>query len=46
MDELTVGAAAARSGWSARMLRYLEEQGLVVPGAHARPATASTASRS
>jgi DNA-binding transcriptional MerR regulator len=31
MSELTVGAAAARTGWSARMLRYLEEQGLVVP---------------
>jgi DNA-binding transcriptional MerR regulator len=28
---LTVGAAAAESGWSARMLRYLEEHGLVVP---------------
>jgi MerR family copper efflux transcriptional regulator len=31
MGELTVGAAAQRSGWSARMLRYLELQGLVVP---------------
>ena len=31
MDGLTVGAAAARSGWSARMLRYLELQELVVP---------------
>jgi MerR family transcriptional regulator, copper efflux regulator len=31
MAELTVGAAARRSGWSARMLRYLEQQGLVVP---------------
>ena len=30
-DTLTVGAAAAETGWSARMLRYLEEQGLVVP---------------
>ena len=30
-DPLTVGAAAAETGWSARMLRYLEEQGLVVP---------------
>src|ERR671936_201248 len=30
-DALTVGAAAAETGWSARMLRYLEEQGLVVP---------------
>ena len=28
---LTVGAAAAETGWSARMLRYLEEQGLVAP---------------
>jgi len=28
---LTVGAAAARTGWSARMLRYLEAAGLVVP---------------
>ena len=27
---LTVGAAA-ETGWSARMLRYLEEHGLVVP---------------
>ena len=30
-DALTVGAAAAETGWSARMLRYLEEQGLVAP---------------
>jgi len=30
-DALPVGAAAAETGWSARMLRYLEEQGLVVP---------------
>ena len=30
-DALTGGAAAAESGWSARMLRYLEEQRLVVP---------------
>ena len=28
---LTVGAAAAETGWSARMLRYLEEACLVVP---------------
>ena len=27
----TVGAAAAATGWSARMLRYLEQHGLVVP---------------
>jgi DNA-binding transcriptional MerR regulator len=31
MTELTVGGAAARTGWSARMLRYLERTGLVVP---------------
>jgi MerR family transcriptional regulator, copper efflux regulator len=31
MHELTVGAAATRTGWSARMLRYLEAQGLVIP---------------
>lgn len=31
MDVLTVGAAAARSGWSPRMLRYIERIGLVVP---------------
>ncbi len=31
MEELTVGYAAARTGWSARMLRYLELEGLVVP---------------
>jgi MerR family copper efflux transcriptional regulator len=31
METLTVGAAAARTGWSARMLRYLEEHALVVP---------------
>jgi MerR family copper efflux transcriptional regulator len=31
MDGLTVGGAAARTGWSARMLRYLEAAGLVVP---------------
>ena len=28
---LTVGAAARETGWSARMLRYLEEHGLVAP---------------
>ena len=27
----TVSAAAAETGWSTRMLRYLEEQGLVAP---------------
>ena len=30
-DLLTVGAAAGETGWSARMLRYLEDQGLVLP---------------
>jgi MerR family copper efflux transcriptional regulator len=32
MDALTVSDAAATTGWSARMLRYLEQVGLVVPG--------------
>ena len=27
-----MGQAAAQTGWSARMLRYLERTGLVVPG--------------
>jgi MerR family transcriptional regulator, copper efflux regulator len=31
MASLTVSEAAARSGWSPRMLRYLEQQGLVTP---------------
>ena len=31
MDGVSVGRAAAHSGWSARMLRYLEHAGLVVP---------------
>ena len=31
MHELTVGEAAARTGWSPRMLRYLERAGLVLP---------------
>ena len=31
MDALTVGDAAHQTGWSARMLRYLERTGLVVP---------------
>ena len=30
-EALTVSAAARESGWSARMLRYLEEQRLVAP---------------
>jgi MerR family transcriptional regulator, copper efflux regulator len=31
MDGLTVGASANATGWSARMLRYLERARLVVP---------------
>ena len=31
MDGLTIGEASARSGWSQRMLRYLERAELVVP---------------
>jgi DNA-binding transcriptional MerR regulator len=31
VDGLKVGEAARRTGWSARMLRYLEHAGLVVP---------------
>lgn len=31
MDGFPIGDAAARTGWSARMLRYLERAGLVVP---------------
>ena len=31
MDKLTVGEAAARTGWSPRMLRYIERAALVVP---------------
>jgi DNA-binding transcriptional MerR regulator len=31
MDALKVGHAATHTGWSARMLRYLEQAGLVVP---------------
>ena len=30
-EPLTVGAAARETGWSPRMLRYLERAGLVVP---------------
>ena len=28
---MTIGEASRRSGWSPRMLRYLEQEGLVVP---------------
>ena len=31
MDGLTVSAAAVHTGWSPRMLRYLESAGLIVP---------------
>ncbi len=31
MEGLNVGAAAGQTGWSPRMLRYLERVGLVVP---------------
>ena len=31
MDALTVGRAAEQTGWSPRMLRYLEATALVVP---------------
>jgi DNA-binding transcriptional MerR regulator len=31
VDGLNVGEAGMRTGWSARMLRYLERVGLVVP---------------
>jgi DNA-binding transcriptional MerR regulator len=31
VDAITIGEASARSGWSPRMLRYLEGAGLVVP---------------
>lgn len=31
MDALTVNEAAATTGWSARMLRYIERSGLVSP---------------
>ena len=35
MDALRVGHAASHTGWSARMLRYLEQAGLVVPARNA-----------
>ena len=28
---MTIGETSRRSGWSSRMLRYLEQEGLVVP---------------
>ena len=31
MNGFNVGRAAAQTGWSPRMLRYIERQGLVVP---------------
>jgi DNA-binding transcriptional MerR regulator len=31
VEAITVGAAAARTGWSPRMLRYLEDANLVRP---------------
>ena len=31
MDELNVSEAAGQTGWSPRMLRYLEQVGLIVP---------------
>src|SRR5687768_11946881 len=31
MEPLTIGAAARHTGWSPRMLRYLEQAGLVEP---------------
>ena len=32
MDALTIHEAAATTGWSARMLRYVEHAGLIEPG--------------
>jgi DNA-binding transcriptional MerR regulator len=32
MEMLTINEAAATTGWSARMLRYVEQAGLVTPG--------------
>jgi DNA-binding transcriptional MerR regulator len=31
MDALTINEAAETTGWSARMLRYIERQGLIAP---------------
>jgi len=32
VETFSIGQASARSGWSPRMLRYLEGAGLIVPG--------------
>jgi len=32
MDGLTINEAADTTGWSARMLRYVEREGLIAPG--------------
>jgi DNA-binding transcriptional MerR regulator len=32
MDALTINEAAETTGWSPRMLRYIERAGLIVPG--------------
>ena len=32
MDGLTIHEAAETTGWSARMLRYIEREGLIAPG--------------
>lgn len=31
MDGLTINEAAETTGWSARMLRYIEREGLIAP---------------
>jgi DNA-binding transcriptional MerR regulator len=31
VEQITIGEASRRSGWSPRMLRYLEAEGLVIP---------------
>ena len=45
MDALTINEAAETTGWSPRMLRYVERVGLVEPRPLGRRATASTAPR-
>ncbi len=32
MDGLTIQEAASTTGWSSRMLRYIEREGLIAPG--------------